>query len=114
MYYKELEKYKVQSLAISGDNFDGRAYISEEAVHELKRWIRNIFDTFTLIKLPPLDLTIFSDASSEGWGDRDQGTEIGCRWNHIENKCHINSLKLQAVFFCLKAFCKNKPDYMFC
>ena len=35
-------------------------------------------------------------------------TEIGGRWNHIENKCHINSLELRAAFFCLKAFCKNK------
>ena len=26
----------------------------------------------------------------------------------MENKCHINSLELQAAFFCLKAFCKNK------
>ena len=35
-------------------------------------------------------------------------TEIGGRWNCIENKCHINSLELQAAFFCLKALCKNK------
>ena len=28
--------------------------------------------------------------------------------NVLENKCHINSFELQAVFFCLKAFCKNK------
>ena len=26
----------------------------------------------------------------------------------MENKYHINSLELQAAFFCLKAFCKNK------
>ena len=35
-------------------------------------------------------------------------TEIGGRWKCMENKCHINSLELQAAFFCLKAFCKNK------
>ena len=35
-------------------------------------------------------------------------TEIGGRWSFIENKCHINSLELQAAFFCLKVFCKNK------
>ena len=44
----------------------------------------------------------------EGWGGTDQVTEIGGRWNCMENKCHINSLELQAAFFCLKAFCKNK------
>ena len=59
-------------------------------------------------KLPPFDLTNFSNASLEGWGDTDQVTKIGGRWNCIENKCHINSLELQAAFFGLKAFCKNK------
>ena len=28
--------------------------------------------------------------------------------NVLENKYHINSFELQAVFFCLKVFCKNK------
>ena len=36
-------------------------------------------------------------------------TEIGGRWNCMGNKYHINSLELQAVLFCLKASCKNKP-----
>ena len=104
MYYRELEKCKVQSLA----RFDRKRFISEEAANELKWWIRNIFYAFAPIKLQPFDLTIFSDASLEGWGGTDQVTKIGGRWNCIENKCHINSLELQAVFFCLKAFCKNK------
>ena len=33
---------------------------------------------------------------------QDQVTEIGGRWNCMENKCRINSLELQI------AFCKNK------
>ena len=66
------------------------------------------FYAFAPIKFPPFDLTIFSDASLEGWGGTDQVTEIGGRWNCMENKCHINSLELQAAFLCLKAFCKNK------
>ena len=68
MYYRELEKCKVQTLARSGGNFDRKAYISEEAANELKWWIRNIFDAFSPIKLPPFDLAIFSNANLEGWG----------------------------------------------
>ena len=60
MYYRELEKCKIQSLVKPGGNFDRKAYISEEAADELQWWIRNIFDAFTPIKLPPFDLTIFS------------------------------------------------------
>ena len=36
MYYRELEKCKLQSLASSGGNFDRKAYISEEAANKLK------------------------------------------------------------------------------
>ena len=66
MYYRELEKCKVQSLTRSGGNFDGKAYILEEAANELKWWIGNIFGAFVLIKCPPFDLPIFSDVSLEG------------------------------------------------
>ena len=68
MYYRKLEKCKVQSLARSGGNFDRKAYISEEAANELKWWIRNIFDAFAPISLASFYLTIFSDASLESWG----------------------------------------------
>ena len=71
MYYMEFEECKVQSLARSGSNFDKKPYISKEAAHELKWWIRNIFDAFSPIKLLPFDLTIFFDASLEGWGGTD-------------------------------------------
>ena len=69
---------------------------------------KNIFDAFASIKLPPFDLTIFSETILEGWGDTYQVTEIGGRWNCMENKCHINSLELQVAFFCLKAVSRNK------
>ena len=34
MYYRELEKCKVQSLARSGGNFDRKAHISEEVANK--------------------------------------------------------------------------------
>ena len=108
MYHRELEKCKVQSLARSGGNFDWKAYVSEEAAKELKQQIRNIFDAFAPIKSPPVDLTIFPHESLEVWEGTEQVTEIGGRWNCMKNECHINSLELQAAFFFLKAFCKNK------
>ena len=71
------KKCKVQSLARSGGNFDRKAYISEEAENELNWEMRNILDAFAPIKLPPFDLTIFSDASLKDCGGADQVTEIG-------------------------------------
>ena len=71
IYYREFEKCKIQPLARSGGNFDRNIYISEEAVSELKWWIRSIFDAFPPIKLPQFDLTIFSDTKLESWGGTD-------------------------------------------
>ena len=101
MYYRELEKCKEQSLARSGRNFDRKTYISEEAANELRWCIRNISDAFVPIKSPPFDLRIVLEISR-------------CRWNRIENKYHINSLELQAAYFCLKAFWKKKTRLLCC
>ena len=101
------KKCKAQSLTRSSGNFGRKVYISEESANKLKWWIRNIF-CFCTHQTSTFRFYNFSDASLEDWGGTDQVTEIGGRWDCIENKCHINSLELQAVFFCLKAFCKNK------
>ena len=45
---------------------------------------------------------------------QDQVTEIGGRWNCMENKCRINSLEFQAVFPAWKLSAKIKPDYICC
>ena len=55
MYYRELEKCKVQSLTRSVRTFDRKAYIFEEVANELKWWITNIFYAFATIKFPPFD-----------------------------------------------------------
>ena len=61
-----------------------------------------------LLNFHLLILQFFSDASLGGRGSTEQVTEIGGGWDCMENKCHINSLEIQAAFFCLKVFCKNK------
>ena len=48
------------------DNPDRKAYILEKIQNKLKWWIRNIFNVFAPIKLPPFSLAIFSDANFRG------------------------------------------------
>ena len=43
------------------------------------------------------DLTIESDASSQGWGASCQGTSTGGLWSALEKKWHINCLELLAA-----------------
>ena len=39
------------------------AILTEKATNKLMCWIRNTFDTFAPIKLPPFGLAIYTDAS---------------------------------------------------
>ena len=60
------------------------------------------------IKIPCINMTIYTDASSEGWGISHNNVKNGGRWNICESKLHINCLELLAVFIGLKTFCKDK------
>jgi hypothetical protein len=50
------------------------------------------------------DLTVFTDASSEGWGAHLKGIEVSGVWNSEERKLHINILEMKAVKLALERF----------
>ena len=54
------------------------------------------------------DLTIESDASTQGWGASHQSTSTGGPWSPQEKKWHINCLELLAATLALKTFVKHK------
>ena len=55
-----------------------------------------------------LDLTIESDASTQGWGASHQSTSTGGPWSPLEKEWHINCLELLAATLALKTFVKHK------
>ena len=55
-----------------------------------------------------VDVIIYTDASTKGWGAVKETEKIGGRWSEEEAKYHINCLELLAAIFGLKAFCKNE------
>ena len=48
------------------------------------------------------DLTIFTDASTQGWGDHMGDSKISGTWTRTDRKLHINCLELKAVIFALQ------------
>ena len=48
------------------------------------------------------DLTIFTDASTQGWGADMGDSKISGTWTRTDRKLHINCLKLKAVIFALQ------------
>ncbi|CAB3983980.1 Hypothetical predicted protein [Paramuricea clavata] len=56
------------------------------------------------IGLSQPEVTLFTNASNQGWGGVLGKVTIGGRWTSSEATHHINFLEMLAVFFALKAF----------
>ena len=64
-------------------------------------WINNVQTVSRPIKTPGIDLTVYSDASLEGWGATDLHSTVGGRRSESELPLHINALELHAAKLCL-------------
>ena len=62
----------------------------------------NILEVYRVLKsIPEVDYTIYSDASTKGWGAHDKHHTINGRWTEGETKLHINVLELTAIKFAI-------------
>lgn len=107
VYYRCLEKEKIIALSKVKGNFDAPMSLNEIALKEVRWWRDNVRDASKPIKLPMVTVTIYTDASLDGWGAVINGESTGGRWDSHENKLHINILELKAVFFALKSQCRH-------
>ena len=106
LHYRHLEQDKIKALKINKVNFDNKLDLSQEAKEDLHWWEQNIIQaTASLHPFPDIDLTIYTDASMEGWG-ANIGTNntINSRWTSLEQSMHINELELLAILYALKSF----------
>ena len=69
----------------------------------LRQWLDPHFLT-SGIPIPPFqaDYTIFTDASSQGWGTHMGDSKVSGFWTHTDRKLHINCLELKAVMHALQ------------
>ncbi|XP_043486382.1 uncharacterized protein LOC122513915 [Polistes fuscatus] len=84
--------------------------ISSSLTPEFNWWLNNIFISNNPIRSSKFSTTIFSDASSTGWGATCDGQVVFGHWNNDEKSFHINYLELLAVFNGLKTFASNLFD----
>ena len=68
LYYRALEKDKIEELKISKGNFGAKMQISPKARYELNWWFASLNTSFNTIAHPLIDFTLTSDASFKGWG----------------------------------------------
>ncbi len=60
---------------------------------------------------PPVDVTLYSDASNHAWGGHtSHNVSTGGDWNESEQLLHINILELTAAYFTLLSFCREQHN----
>ena len=109
LYYKPLEKVKDIQLKVHHGNFDSFMTIPHHLYPVITWWIHNVSHSFKVISHGQPQLTLFSDASTKGWGAFNETDNIrtGGEWSAQEQSLHINILELKACQLTLLTFCKN-------
>ena len=102
LYYWNLEICKNRALYRAKGDFDNSIVLTVKAFSELSCWLDNVQTVSRPIKTPNIiDLTVYSDASLEGWGATDLHSTVGVRWSDSELPLHTNTLELHAAKLCL-------------
>ena len=108
LYYRHLQRDKIQALHRSQGDYDSLMHLSEAAKYELNWWLDVDSHLCRRIKYAPCSLVFQTDASDSGWGVRSvsdgalQSQGVGS-WD--QRTIHINVRELYVVFICLTTFC---------
>ena len=106
LFYRELEKCKIQALKQFG-NWEKKITITKEAIEEIVWWQKNIPNTVAPIKRGNPRLIIVADASRSGYGSICNGITYSGHWTKEETSLHINQLELLSALYSLKHFAKH-------
>ena len=63
-------------------------------------------------RYPKISITVYTDASLEGWGGSIGKISTRGTWLPDEKLMHINVLQLKAILLALKSFVKTSPKHV--
>ena len=112
LYYRAMLKMKNKSLRYNKGNFNAVIKLSEDTLHEIAWWKKNIFKAFKPITYPKISIIIYTDASLEGWGASMGNASTDGAWLPDEKLIHINVLELKAILLTLKSFVKTNHKHI--
>ena len=109
-FYRHLKNDKTTALRERKGNYADCMTLSEENLGELQWWCDIIENVDYQICVPnsKIDITLYTDASYDVWGEVMGASKTGGRWNEAEASHHINCLELMAIFYGLQAFCSKE------
>lgn len=109
VFLKRLETAKAIALKDSSYSYEGVLSLTKDIKQDLSWWLANIHRINRPIHPSNPDISLFTDASFEGWGCHipSTGLKTGGRWSVWEQNFDINYLELTAVLLSLQATCAN-------
>ena len=104
LYYRNIERDKIQALRLQNGNFDKFMVISNLGRQDLRWWAKNLVSMSAPIHLPPIAMEMSCDASNTGWGAVLGVRRTGGAWNTAEHQMHINCKEMLSVLYALRSF----------
>ena len=109
LYNRGLQRLHLQTVAQHGHGSRVSVPLNYQVLADLKWWVSESDHLNGCpVQQPPIDATIWSDASKKGWGAAYQGISTGGHWSVEEAQAHINFLELRAATLALKALLKHQ------
>ena len=99
------------ALKASKGDFDVPLLLSDLSRSDLKWWSTHIHTTSNPVSHGNPHITIYSDASFNGWGGVTNELSPGGPFSEEEMTFHINYLEILACFLILQTFCSVLRDF---
>ena len=112
VHEKDLEREKDLALKLAAGDFDKSMVLSQEARLDVLWWLENIDNSGRAVRCAKHIVTVFTDASEEGWGAHVDESATGGRWSDEEKKDHINILELRAIYLGLSSLCRVQNSHI--
>ena len=112
VHEKDLEREKDLALKLAAGDFDKSMVLSQEARLDVLWWLENIDNSGRAVRCAKHIVTVFTDASEEGWGAHVDESATGGRWSDKEKKDHINILELRAIYLGLSSLCRVQNSHI--
>ena len=110
LFYRQLEREKIKSLQQNKGNFEAKITLSDFSKKELTCCENSIMTATKILKKLPIDTTICTDASLDGWVAVCEKSETGGMWTKQEKALHINALERLGANLGLFSFFRDNKD----
>ena len=113
LHTKSLEIAKNMALVKNQGDFDGFMELSVLDKMDIKWWINICPNAYKSLIPPPVDCTIYTDASLSGYGFHLQGTQLkgGGRWSPQEATLHVNVLEIKAIKLAILSLFPDRKNF---